>query len=323
MAKKKKVKSSPQKQEHPERSAAVWRGILYVFTAMCIVGIGGIGFRYLYAYVQRQVSAADQPPRVVIVNRPAWMSDFLADQIATTARPIGVHSAFDRQMLAEIEKSLTSDLRTRAWIKKVRQLRRVYGNAPGDTIELDCEFRTPIALVQYGKDFLLVDTEGVLLPDHFSEAQIPQIIYGREGVKEGHPNIRVIRGVQMRPPVSGGQLWRGDDLQAGLELVKLLYGKAYCDEILTVDVSNFGGRNNAREAQIVLFTRYLTQINWGLPISAANSFAEASAGQKLGYLREIYAQYGRVDAGKSQIDIRMDHVTTPTDPQTPQAAARP
>ena len=75
----------------------------------------------------------------MLINRPAWMSDFLAAQIVKSTQPIGLHSAFNQQLLIDTAKSLESN----PWIKHVNQIRRVFGEAPGDTLTVDCEYRAP------------------------------------------------------------------------------------------------------------------------------------------------------------------------------------
>jgi hypothetical protein len=194
------------------------------------------------------------------------------------------------------------------WIKQVKQVRRAFDKKPGDTIEIDCEYRAPIALVHWRDYFWLVDGDAVKLPEQFTIDQLARIITGRNGKM----NIRIIQGVR-NPPVETGRRWPGDDLSAGLEMVKLLYGQPYAEEIVKVDVSNFGGRVDAKEAQIVLGTKHDTQIRWGQPAGAKSFFVEVPTLQKLASLKAIWSEYGRVDANRPWIDIRFDKVTYPSD----------
>jgi hypothetical protein len=165
-----------------------------------------------------------------------------------------------------------------------------------------------VALVHWGEYLWLVDAEGVQLPEQFSPTQdaIRKIIIGRDG----RVNIRVIEGVK-RSPAGSGKKWLGDDLSAGLDLVKLLYGKPFAEEIISVNVSNFGGRRDAREAQLVLKTRYNTEVRWGQPVSPKDFYVEVQAGQKLQRLQSIFEQYKRIDAGHAWVDIRFDQITYP------------
>jgi hypothetical protein len=116
--------------------------------------------------------------------------------------------------------------------------------------------------------------------------------------------------------VETGRKWPGEDLVAGLELVRLLFGQDFAEEIVKVDVSNFAGRVDVREAQLVLGTKIDTHIRWGRPINSWDFFVEVPTTRKLEYLKLAYQKFGRVDAGKSWIDIRFDKVTYPTDNTT-------
>src|SRR4030095_1577776 len=133
----------------------------------------------------------NEPPRVVLMNRPAWMSDLLAEEIVRAAKPVGAHSAFDHAVLVDIDRIL----RASPWIKKVRQIRRVYEQRPGDTIEIDCDYRAPVALVQWKDYFWLVDGEGVQLPAQFTVDQLPRVVFGANHKM----NIRIIAGVEGGP----------------------------------------------------------------------------------------------------------------------------
>src|SRR5687768_16772682 len=125
-------------------------------------------------YVEREVAFPKAPPAVSLKNRPAWMTDFLAAQIAASVRPAGLHSTFDHQMLVD----RVAMLKANPWIRNVRQVRRVYGKRPGDTLEIDCDYRAPIALVRWQKDYWLVDVDGVKLPERFAAADVPKIVIG-------------------------------------------------------------------------------------------------------------------------------------------------
>ena len=114
-------------------------------------------------------------------------------------------------------------------------------------------------------------------------------------------------------PVGAGQKWTGDDLAAGLDLAKVLYGLNYTEEIVKIDVSNFGGRIKPMEAQISLITKYDTQIRWGLPINSKDLIGEIPAARKLSVMEQVFADYHRIDGGWPWIDIRFDLPTYPKD----------
>jgi cell division septal protein FtsQ len=308
MAKTKKPKPVPvKKSTDPEHARQVRRVAMHVLAALVFMGICGWGLWGLRRHVEKDVVFPDRPPKVVLLNRPPWMSDFLAEQIVAAVRPMGTHSSFDHRVLVDIN----SMLRTNPWIKQVRQVRRAYDRKPGDTIEIDCDYRAPIALVHWRDYYWLVDGDGVKLPEQFTADQLPRIVMGANRKL----NIRVISGVR-QPPVESGERWPGDDLSAGLDLVKLLHGQPYAEEIVRVDVSNYGARESMKRAQLTLITRYDSEIRWGRPINSRDFFIEVSPSQKLAYLRDVYQQFHRVDGNHAWIDIRFDKITCPSGPET-------
>jgi hypothetical protein len=112
--------------------------------------------------------------------------------------------------------------------------------------------------------------------------------------------------------VESGQKWPGNDLVAGLDLVKIFSGQDFANEIVKVDVSNFDGRVDAKEAQISLVTKYDTRIQWGRPVNSSDNFVEVAPARKLESLQQIWSQYHRIDGGRSWIDIRFDRITYPS-----------
>jgi hypothetical protein len=316
MAKAKKPKTiRVRKQMDPQRVRAIRRVAIHATAALLLIAAAAVGLRFDRRYVEQTLAFPTDPPKVVIKNRPVWMSDFVAEQIARTAQPWGTHSAFDHQLLVDTVALLKSN----PWIRDVHQVRRVYGAKPGDTLELDCEFRAPVALVHWGEYYWLVDGQGVKLPEAFTQQQVPRIVMG----SNNRLNIRIVEGVKQPPPESGTK-WVGEDLLAGLDLVKILFDRNYTEEIVKVDVSNYGGRRDRKEAELVLVTKYASEIRWGRPVGAQQDFfVEIPPAQKLDYLRQIYEQKHRVDANHPWIDIRFEDVTYPlsgTGARTAQAA---
>jgi len=147
----------------------------------------------------------------------------------------------------------------------------------------------------------------VKLPEQYSGDELAKIAL----TPDGRMNLRIIDGVSHAPPQSG-RVWPGEDLAAGLEMARLLSGTDWADQIRDVDVSNFDGRRDAREAQIVLMTRFGTQLRWGRPASAKDAFVEAPVSEKLSAIEDIYHRDQRVDAHQPWIDLRLDHATGPS-----------
>lgn len=286
--------------------------VFHLAAIAAVIIAAAVVVRFVRRDVQTRITFIDAPPVVMLANRPAWMSDSLAEQICALAQPAGLHTAFDHDLLVQTAHSLAAS----PWVRQVRQVRRVYGRRPGDTLEIDCDYRAPVALVHWQSYFWLVDGEGVKLPEQYTAAQVPRILVGGDH----HINIRIIEGVA-HAPVESGHHWPGADLAAGLDLVELLYGKDFADDAIKVDVTNFGGRKDDTDAQITLVTRYGTEIKWGRALGAADFFAEVSPQQKLDALARIYARYGRLDANHEWIDVRFDRVTYPSTPSEASASS--
>jgi hypothetical protein len=284
--------------------AALAQVLIKVTVSVILLGGGAFAFVSMRQQVLDDLAHPAGPPVLVLKNRPAWMSEALAEQIIKSARPKTARSALDHELVAEVGRALEHN----AWVKDVKQVKRVYGKSAGDTVEVDCEFRAPIALVASRNEYILVDGDGVRLPEKFGPATLPRILLG----PDGRMNLRIIEGVAAAAPAVEGQKWAGEDLAAGLDMAKLLYGRPFTEEIERINVSNFKGRKNPHDGQIVLITKYRSEVRWGEPIKLP-FYAELPPVQKLERLGLICQKYGRVDGGHSWVDIRLDKVMYPAE----------
>ncbi len=269
---------------------------------LVVLGAGGAAFWKMHQQVEQKLAYPTTPARIVLKNVPEWMSDSTSDAIARSVAPKVQRSALDAQFLRDIADVLSGN----PWVKKVHRVRRLYGASAGDTIEIECEYRAPAAFVSSGGDFVLIDAEGYRLPERFPvSAGNPRMMF----TEEGRLALRIIDGVASPPP-QPGRKWAGDDLAAGLDMLRILFEQACAEDIERVDVTNFNCRAKPREAQIVLHTRYRTQIRWGEP-PRRNFHTELAPAEKLDRLNRIVARYGRVDANHSWLDIRLDKILFP------------
>jgi hypothetical protein len=308
----KEVKKKPvetKKNPKPAKEGGDAHPVRAFLKAVCTLAFVGLCvFAYLRTrdHVVGDVTFSHNPPKVVLRERPSWMSDALMNKIMRVAAPDVAHSAFDHQLLVNTASLLQNHPDTAPWVKTVRSVRRIYGSAPGDTLEIDCDFRSPVALVKWELYYWLIDGDGILLPEQYNANDLRKVMYDGD-----HLSLRIIEGVATSPPESG-QKWQGADLAAGIDMIKLLYGKPYADDVERINVTNLAGRQNPNEAQVVLITRYQTQVRWGRPVNAKDYFVEVSPAQKLEYMAKIVQQYGRVDAKHSAVDLRFDIVTFPS-----------
>src|SRR5436189_852527 len=159
---KKSARREDQPDHHPIRSFFK-STFLLLFIAASVYG-------YLRArdHVAKEVAFGRFPPKVVLKERPSWMSDALATKIVRVAAPDVAHSAFDHQLLVNTASLLRNHPDSAPWVKNVTSVRRIYGERPGDTMEIDCEFRSPVALVKWDAYYWLIDGDGILLPEQYT-----------------------------------------------------------------------------------------------------------------------------------------------------------
>jgi hypothetical protein len=312
MAQNNKAKSPGKGQAKTAQSSRMLRRVAaQLLILIILLGIACFGLQRLKQYVERNIAISSDPMIVVIKDRPLWMSDNVVQEIADVARPRGAHSAFDRQMLQDTRRALEAN----PWVARVNEVRRAYTNQPGDTLELDCDFRVPAAWVHWGQYYWLVDRDGHKLPEQYSAAKMP----GEVLSPDGRINLRIIDGVR-NPPSEAGRVWEGADLAAGLEMAGVLFEHPYTEEIVKIDVSNIDGRQNRDASQITLMTRFGTIILWGRPPSDPDSFLEIRPERKLEELQDVYQKFGRVDMRQPWIDVRFEGVRYPT-PVQPASAS--
>ncbi len=296
----KKVKSVEVVAYKPSRHRWLLQAVGFVLVAGVLIGSVVQGRRYAEA----KLIGSDVMPRIVLKRPPAWMSADLLARIEQSVSPISPRSSLDHDLLVEI----TQILRAEPWVKQVNQVRRVYGEQPGNIIEIDCEFRSPVALVEDGGYFWIVDSDGVKLPERYTPAELAEVAMGTGST----PKLRVITGVAAAAP-QAGETWSGEDLRAGIELVNLLHGRGYADEVATIDISNYAGRRDKQSAQIILHTLREAEIRWGRPVTATKDFfVEVSTEKKLEHLQTIHTYLSKADVQKKTrypwYDIRRERI---------------
>jgi len=236
----------------------------------------------------------------VLVNRPIWMNDRLAGEVAgRLAKALPAQgSTLDHGLLMELHGILSRD----GWIQQVNSLRRdrVAGR---DVILIDCAYRTPLAIARWDKGreaiYQLVDGNGVMLPIRYEPDEVRAIMDG----DDRSTNLRVITGLVREPPSAPGARWDSPHLRAGLEVAALLQDEPAARDIVLIDVSNVGSRD---ASQVILWTTADTEIRWGQPPSATDLLVEAAPQAKLQHLRTVA---GTFRGNYPQwIDIRFDAV---------------
>ncbi len=293
MSRKKKEKKSPffarWRRDRPGPARAVRpagrRPLLFIAKALAVLVTFAGGAFGLYKLQQSVLAAPsyNAPARIHLVDVPKDIEE----QMAGAMRPFADTPWTDDHLCEQIAASLTAT----GWVDRVLRVQRFADRR----IEVHCRYRTPLALVQMGSGFYLVDDHGVRLPGRYVN----------------DPAFMLIQGVSTTPP-SAGCLWDAPDLRAAVRLVKLLINEPFATQITAVQVHNFAGRVDPREGHIRLATNQPgSQIVWGSPVG--EEIEENTAEQKLAILRANYHRFGRIDADRRLIDISVhpDRVNAP------------
>ncbi|HUU81938.1 MAG TPA: hypothetical protein VM243_00415 [Phycisphaerae bacterium] len=291
-----KRKRSKKKSAAKAGDKGVWAGLdpqkkrraLRVAAAVIAFGAVAVGAAAGLRQLDRQVHALPHfggPPDIVLQDVPEGL-----DPIIRQALTPVLDADWSEPALCD---RIGRQLEANAWVRKVDSVRRL----PTGRIAIHCVYRTPMALVQTGGEFILIDQQAVRLPGSYPY----------------HASWPLIQGVAGVPPPAG-RTWEAPDLSAAVAVLDRLAAEPFADQLTAVLVHNFHGRIDAREAHIELATdRAGGRIIWGS--APGEEVAENTADQKLAILRRNHELYGRIDAGRQVIDVTMfpDRFTTPTE----------
>lgn len=249
-----------------------------------LVAGGYLGLGRLDAHV-RSLPEYQSPVRVELANRPDWMREHHVREIL--AGPTGLEFLAGLEFLDDrtVER-VASHTAQSGWVARVVRAEKL----DGGVVRVECEFREPIAVVQRGSRFYLVDAEGLRLPGTYSDPGGYLIV---QGVGQSAP-----------PP---GRSWNSDDLQAGLRLAELVLNEPFADQIGSIQVHNYAGRRDPAGAHLALLTRPADgRSGWGRVLwgsGPGEEIEEPTADEKIRLLRANYMQCGRIDAGAPWIDV--------------------
>ena len=262
----------------PERTLI---GLKYLLVVMVAVGVL-IGWsraeRYLAAYTSRNTHIEVTAEHVELIDPPSWMNTVLGDELRRLVATQIAPNPFDNHSLQQAAFVLS----TNPWVDRVERVQRAGHNR----VAVYAVYRHPVAIIESRDGYHLVDVRGTRLPGLYLEHQIEQL------------TLPLIIGVAAAPRLEG-EVWPGDDLQAGLSLVNLLGDQPYFDQIQACDVSV---RDERGRINLTLTANTGGRVRWGLPPGRERSI-EPDALTKKYRLASVYAQRGSIDAGGKIVDL--------------------
>lgn len=268
--------ATPQ-QWDPQRTL---QGLKFLSITAALIGIV-VGWHYSEHFLTHYTAATHATTitaqHVELADAPPWMSPMLRGDLRHLIAGQIDHNTLDPHNLERAAFVLGDS----PWVRRVGRIQRT-GH---DQVKVYAQYRQPVATVQGIDGYHLVDDQGVRLPGLYLKHQLPQL------------GLPLIEGVSLQP-AHIGEVWPGNDLQAGLALVNILATQPYRDQIHGIDVSK---RDTRGRILLVMHTQK-GMVRWGLPPGQEESI-EPAAAIKAKWLSDVDRQRGAIDAGGKIVDV--------------------
>lgn len=292
------------------------RGATALTAALVLLAGGGIvlGYRAMESRVGQIKSGpvrvdfnwpplAGQPAAGADGQPNTWLSEPFRRQLTMLAQTVLSEDPFDRSSLERCHVALMES----GWFRSIRLIQRSGEN----TVRIEGEWRTPVAVVRVGELDYLVSGEGERLPVEY---------------QPGASKLRYVISPKYPPPTGMGERWLGGDVQAALKLLAHLQTLPSYAQVVGVDAATY-----STNRRLVILTDRNNRIVWGeAPGELAPS--EPPADTKLKWLSLLASSPDfshRIDAGKPVIDVTnprgvmIDVSAQPTSPVVPTGQASP
>lgn len=205
-----------------------------------------------------------------------WMDPDSQRELVQIVSELVTDDPFDYDSLRAAQGAL---MKTGWFSSPVRLVRQ-----PNGLVEVQGTWRTPFGAVRVNNDDRIVTRAGELLSPQYQPDQ---------------SHLKLVLGAQLAPPELG-TAWLGGDVQAGLALLDYLRAMPGFEQVYGVDVSAYQTNKT-----LTIVTAWNTRITWG---GHPQQFTpgQAPGETKRRRLADVVAKFGRLDAGRAQIDVRTE-----------------
>jgi hypothetical protein len=275
------------------------QGLKWIVSACVLVALVA-GFKYGEHELVEQTAAQGKliaTHQVELIDCPAWLGKDVQRDLSWIVAGQVSANPLDANTLNQAAQALAAN----PWVKFVNQIQRGQSS-----LKVQATYRQPAALVQLPRTrkdhrdylrktdtFYPVDNQGYRLPTNSTG-------YKDQPFNHKHAtrlNLPLVVGVNSAPPVAGKR-WEGDDLEAGLALVKLLANRRYTEQIVAFDVA---ARDTRDRIRLQLHTA-TGLVRWGLP-PGEEVAVEPKTAVKLRWLTFLHMENGSIDVGGKVVDI--------------------
>ena len=231
-------------------AVVTWRPLLvWILPILCLIIFCVIGLERCKEHVASNTSYRFKAPKLAVSNSPAWWEKIFDDQINAVVVPLNGTNMLDRDLPERVAQAY---LRC-PWVKEVRSVKKRFPN----TVDVDLVIRMPAAAVAVpaggGAHYYVIGDDGVRLPRAYSSWPVRGL------------GVPIIVGLGALP-VNAGQRWNQPAIGEAVKLVQLLQSNPGINKhvkVAAVDVSNYGGRINRSQSEMVVITHNGCRIEWG------------------------------------------------------------
>lgn len=282
-----KIRKRPRRQKRPGIASVIKsKWFLNLLVGLLVAGLVALAVERVWTLAMHSnvfIVVYDFP------HTPEWFDDEVIRQYAENDKFLArKHSAFESGLIESAETRFSEI----PWVRKAT----VSKSLP-NRLNVELEYRRPVAWVLDGNKWNLVDKEGVCLG---TEEKNPYIV----GELGKVPSIHGSKKNEKRP--EPGDRWSDKAVAAGASVAEMLRPLLNrissiegSDPVSAIHVENFGGRKNLRNSAIVLETRKGKKIEWGH--SALNTSPdEPTQEEKLAILTKLYEASPVLDEYKGE-----------------------
>ena len=205
-----------------------------------------------------------------------WMDPDSQRELTRLVENLVTDDPFDFDSLRAAQQGL---MKTGWFSQPVRVTRMQSG-----LVEVQGQWRVPFGAVRVnGQDHIVTRKAELLSPQY-------------------HPDqsrLKVVIGANLSPPELG-EPWIGGDVQAGLALLDYLRPMPGYEQVYAVDVSEYQTNKT-----LTILTPWQTRITWGGHPHEFNP-GQAPSDTKRRRLADVMSKFGRLDAGRAQLDVRTE-----------------
>lgn len=223
--------------------------------------------RRVYAYLMHNEEFQVDVRHLAVLHRPEWAGTEMDKVLVEVAEADARLSIFDVDLAEKVNRLFERN----PWVARVEEVRKAFPNR----VEVKLLLRRPALAIERKGQFMLVDAEGVRLPGLYS--RIPRLPFG----------VYPVLGAREENPAPG-QRFDASEIRSSLAIAAQLdvsgMGKFLRSPV--IDVTNFGGRRNPVESEIVLWTPERVALEWGRA-PEEEYFGELPAEEKIRNLKLV------------------------------------